>query len=114
MSKPLFPAAAAPATTAPATTASECALDAKASAPKGVGRPKGSRNRSTVLIKEAIAAVYADLQESAGGDHAHFHGWAEAHPTEFYKMCLRLLPLQVDTQTDVRLIGTVVFKGVND
>ena len=114
MSKPKFPDEAVLAMPALATAATEGVLAAKASEPKGVGRPKGSRNRSTVLIKEAITAVYADLQESAGGDHAHFRGWAEAHPTEFYRMCLRLLPLQVDAQADVRVVGTVLFKGVND
>jgi hypothetical protein len=33
------------------------------------GRQKGQLNRSTVLIKEAILAVYMDLQEGEGGEH---------------------------------------------
>jgi hypothetical protein len=78
------------------------------------GRRKGQLNRTTVLINEAMMAVYQDLQDSAGGGHAHFKNWAREHPTEFYKMCLKLLPIQVMAEAQGVVIGEVVFRGIND
>ncbi|MGZ8282574.1 MAG: hypothetical protein ACXWUN_06430 [Allosphingosinicella sp.] len=80
----------------------------------GLGRPKGSLNKTTVAIKEAIMAVYQDLQDGAGGGHAHFRKWATEHPGDFYKMFVKLLPLQVKTEVEGGLVAAVVFKGIND
>ena len=91
-----------------------CPVPPKVSPPKGIGRPKGSQNRSTVLIKEAIMAVYQDLQENAGGEHRHFLAWAAANSGQFYRMCLRLLPLQIEANVDGPMIGTVVFEMSHD
>ena len=81
----------------------------KVSPPLGIGRPKGLRNRSTILMKEAIEAVYRDLQEQSGSENGHFLAWAKDNPGPFYKLCLRLLPLQVDGRSGGPRIGTVVF-----
>ena len=80
----------------------------------GPGRPKGSLNKTTIAHKDAMLEVYRLLQQSAGGDHAHFHAWAEQHPTLFYSMMLRLLPLQLRADVARRSITEVVFKGLND
>lgn len=61
----------------------------------GPGRPKGVPNKTTATIKEAIASVYAKLQDKQGGDHAHFLAWAEESPTEFYKLAAKLIPVQL-------------------
>jgi hypothetical protein len=62
----------------------------------GRGRPKGSPNKTTALMKDAIAAVYSDLQEQfPERDHGHFFTWASTYPTEFYKLASKLIPLQV-------------------
>lgn len=62
----------------------------------GKGRPKGSVNKTTALMKDAITAVYADLQgECPERDNGHFFNWALAYPTEFYKLASKLIPIQV-------------------
>lgn len=62
----------------------------------GPGRPKGSPNKTTTLMKDAISAVYADLQNQfPDRDHGHFFTWASTYPTEFYKLASKLIPLQV-------------------
>jgi hypothetical protein len=70
----------------------------------GPGRPKGVPNKTTATMKEAIAAVYDKLQRDKAredGDHtethAHFAEWAKDHPTEFYRIAAKLLPLQLST-----------------
>jgi hypothetical protein len=73
----------------------------------GPGRPKGMPNKTTSTMKEAIAAVYEKLQRDKAkedGDHtethAHFANWAKDHPTEFYRIAAKLLPLQLSTGDD--------------
>ena len=62
---------------------------------KSGGRKKGSLNKSTIAIREAVLSVFADLQAKTGEEHGHFLGWAEKNPTDFYKLSARLLPHQV-------------------
>src|SRR5687767_2675366 len=64
----------------------------------GPGRPKGAPNKTTIFMKEAIAAVFEDLQAKHKGEgrYSHFLEWAEANPTEFYRIAARQLPVQVE------------------
>ena len=41
-------------------------------------------------MKDAVTAVFADLQAEDGGDHAHLKAWARSNPTEFYRLWARL------------------------
>jgi hypothetical protein len=59
------------------------------------GRRKGTSNKSTALVREAILAVFSDLQDGGGGENGHLLQWAGANPTDFYKLAAKLLPLQV-------------------
>jgi hypothetical protein len=79
----------------------------------GPGRPKGAPNKTTIVMKEAIAAVFEDLQvrHKGEGRFPHFLAWAEANPTEFYRIAARQLPVQVEAGG---AIGLVVFRGIND
>jgi hypothetical protein len=56
----------------------------------GKGRPRGSRNRTTRAFKEACLLVF----EARGGIEA-FLTWSNRNPTEFYKICARLIPHEV-------------------
>ena len=78
------------------------------------GRPAGSLDKKTIAMRDAIASVYAQLQEKhgKGRPHGHFLDWAEANPTEFYRHAVRTLPLQVEVAATS--IGVVVFRGIND
>ena len=81
----------------------------KVSGPLGIGRPKGSRNRNTLVMKDAMSAVYNDLQAETGSEHGHFLSWAKDNPDDFYRLCARLLPLQLDARIEGPEINTVVF-----
>lgn len=62
----------------------------------GKGRPKGSLNKTTKAFKEAVLKVYQDI----GGDE-HFAKWARDNPTEFYKICARMIPQEATVTGDV-------------
>ena len=64
------------------------------------GRQKGSPNKTTAVIKDAITTVYADLQAETGKDHGHFFTWAKDNATEFYKLAAKLIPIQVAGDPD--------------
>ena len=63
--------------------------------PKNGGRKKGSLNKSTVAMREAILQVFAEMQETTGRENGHFLDWALGNSTDFYKLSARLLPHQV-------------------
>lgn len=56
----------------------------------GSGRKKGDVNRVTRSVKEALVEAFDKL----GGVPALVR-WGRANPTDFYKLWLRLLPIQV-------------------
>jgi hypothetical protein len=56
----------------------------------GKGRVKGVPNKTTRAVKEALWHAY----EGVGGAEA-LKTWAEANPTEFYKLWGRMLPTEV-------------------
>ena len=80
----------------------------------GPGRPKGSANKTTVAMRNAISAVFEDLQAEHKGEgrFPHFFEWAKANPTEFYRMAARQVPVQIEAGSQA--IGMVVFRGLND
>ena len=59
-------------------------------AKRSVGRPKGKENRVTRSVKEALIEAF----DKMGGVPALVR-WGRANPTDFYKLWLRLLPIQV-------------------
>lgn len=70
----------------------------------GKGRVKGVPNKSTKAVRDALLAVYADLQANqakrdgttgAGAKHAHLLAWAESNPAAFYPLWAKLLPREI-------------------
>ena len=55
------------------------------------GRQKGTPNKTTAKVKEAMKLAF----EGIGGVPALIE-WAEDNQTEFYKLFVKLLPVQVD------------------
>ena len=55
------------------------------------GRQKGTPNKTTAKVKEAMELAF----EGIGGVPALVE-WAEDNQTEFYKLFVKLLPVQVD------------------
>lgn len=57
--------------------------------PKTGGRKKGVPNKTTRQVKESLQEVFDRLGGADG-----LMSWAESEPTEFYKMWVKLLPIQ--------------------
>jgi hypothetical protein len=55
------------------------------------GRPKGSTNKMSATVKEALLKTYDEI----GGD-ARFALWAAGEPTEFYKLFAKMLPKEME------------------
>jgi hypothetical protein len=57
----------------------------------GKGRQKGSVNKTTASVKEALTVAFAER----GGVPALVQ-WANEQPTEFYKLWGRMMPTEVE------------------
>ncbi len=68
------------------------------------GRQKGSVNKITRAFKDAVRIVYDDI-----GGHTAFAAWAREHPTEFYRIAARLIPVEVKTEEHNRV--TVIVQN---
>jgi hypothetical protein len=76
----------------------------------GKGRQKGVPNKTTAIMKDAITAVYSDLQasvENADNANAHFLQWAKDNATEFYKLASKLIPVQLSGDPDHPLVHEI-------
>ena len=54
------------------------------------GRQKGTPNRLSMSVKNAVLETFANL-----GGVEHMTGWAEENPSEFYRIAARLIPQQL-------------------
>lgn len=57
------------------------------------GRKKGTPNKSTVSVKEALQAAFDGM-----GGMAALKAWGEQEPTEFYKIWSKMLPQEVKSE----------------
>lgn len=53
------------------------------------GRGKGTPNKVTTVFKDAVRTVYEDI-----GGHAAFAEWARGNPSDFYRICSKLIPTE--------------------
>jgi hypothetical protein len=60
------------------------------------GWQKGTPNRVTRAIREHFAEAFELLQEDKT---VNLISWAKANPTEFYRLASKLIPLQLETET---------------
>lgn len=69
---------------------------------------------SLQTMREATLAVFRDLQAKTKGpgQAPHYLAWAEAVPTEFYKLAARLIPIQIESE--VKAVGVLIVEGLND
>ncbi len=60
---------------------------------EGKGRGKGTQNKHTIAFKQLLTTTYLALEKKNG------HGlqkWAEKNPSDFYKICARLIPSEIE------------------
>jgi hypothetical protein len=53
------------------------------------GRKAGTQNKVTTVFKDAVRTVYEDI-----GGHAAFAKWARGNPSDFYRICSKLIPTE--------------------
>lgn len=70
---------------------------------KYAGRKKGTPNKTTASVRDALIAAFDQL----GGVPA-LKKWAAQEPAEFYKLWAKLLPQQINQKLD----GTLNTPGV--
>jgi len=61
------------------------------------GKKKGSVNKFTKSVKECFETVFSEIQSHPT---AKLSEWAKKNPTEFYKLCARLIPAAVDVTSN--------------
>lgn len=64
----------------------------------GKGRPKGSVNKSTAAVKDALNAAFQGM-----GGVDRLQTWAQANETEFYKLWVKMLPQDVNAKVDATI-----------
>lgn len=62
------------------------------------GRTSGTPNRLTTSMKECVQATLEWLQTQP---KSNMRTWAEANPTEFYKIASKLIPTEVNANVEV-------------
>jgi hypothetical protein len=62
------------------------------------GKPKGTPNKLTATVKEAVQLAFNALQEDS---KANLTTWGKKNPTEFYKIAAKLIPTDVKAEVQV-------------
>jgi hypothetical protein len=87
-------------------------IPAGANRPSTGGRKKGSLNKSTIAMREAMLSVFADLQGTTGRENGHLLDWALGNATDFYKLISRLMPRQVSGEDRAPVITRIELVAV--
>jgi hypothetical protein len=77
----------------------------------GMGRPKGSQNKTTALLKDAIIQAANDAHEN--GMAGYLQHQANANPVAFMGLLGKVLPMQIagDPDNPLRHITTIQLVG---
>jgi hypothetical protein len=70
------------------------------------GKPKGAQNKITKTVKNCIQEAFDELQLDP---KVSLIAWARKNPSEFYKLCSKLIPVAVDAKTETERV-IQVFK----
>lgn len=81
----------------------------------GMGRPKGSRNKTTALLKDAILKAAEQAGNKVGDDGlvSYLEQQAEENPGPFMSLLGKVLPMQVEGASGGP-IQVVIQKGLAD
>ena len=69
------------------------------------GRQRGVTNRFTGAFREAVQEVYNGL-----GGHEAFLDWAKLNQGEFYKICSRLIPVEIKGDMNTHTVTVHVHR----
>jgi len=71
--------------------------------PAGAGRKPGSRNKITRTVKETFEAVFSELQRDPKTELAAWARKSKANLREFYKLTMRLVPIEASLAGKVKV-----------
>lgn len=71
------------------------------------GRPLGTPNKITKTIREVVLETFNKLQDNP---KANLLTWAEAEPTEFYKIASKLIPMEIHATVNRKRIVVLTPK----
>jgi hypothetical protein len=66
------------------------------------GKPKGALNKATKSVKEAFVEAFGKLQLKKD---VNLTEWGAKNPTEFYRLCTKLIPQAVDAKVTMVKLG---------
>lgn len=72
------------------------------------GRPKGTPNKLTATVKDVFTTVFTELQSDS---EVNLKEWGKNNPTEFYKLCSKLIPAAVEMKAEIEGIEQVFKIG---
>lgn len=61
------------------------------------GKTKGTPNKVTKTVKEAVLMAFVELQSDA---KANILSWAKENTTDFYKIASKLIPTEVNANVE--------------
>jgi len=62
------------------------------------GKPKGATNKLTKTVKSVFETVFNKLQDDPT---AKLEVWGKENPTDFYKLCSKLIPTAIEAKVDL-------------
>lgn len=72
------------------------------------GKVKGSINKFTKSVKDVFKDTFEELQ---GNPKAKLSAWAKENPTEFYKLCSKMIPAAVELKADIEGVEQIFKIG---
>ena len=72
------------------------------------GRQVGTPNKLTATVKEVFTTVFTELQSDS---EVNLKEWGKNNPTEFYKLCSKLIPAAVEMKAEIEGVEQVFKIG---
>ena len=69
------------------------------------GRVAGTPNKFTQTVKEVFSNVFNELQADS---KVNLKAWAKANPTDFYRLSIKLMPLEVAASVDTSVPQLII------
>lgn len=76
--------------------------------PEGSGKQLGTPNKLTSTVKEVFTTVFTELQTDS---EVNLKEWGKNNPTEFYKLCSKLIPAAVEMKAEIEGVEQVFKIG---
>ena len=72
------------------------------------GRVKGTPNKLGTSVKDAFLEAFSILQQC---DEVKLSVWGKENPTEFYKLCSKLIPAAIEMKAEIETVEQVFKIG---